>query len=130
MRANAYAGMTLALCQWAVAAPAVDAVIVDPSETGRAELRQVVSSALGGRPVLLAEDALLHTSELLIERTPRWSPQGIRIPGRDMQPVQRFRLVVSGGKCLLVHVNTDTRHALRHIKCRPANRQKRAVEPQ
>ena len=121
MRSIAWAGMALvAGCQWAVAAPAVSAVIVDSTETGQAELRQVVSSALGGPPVLLAADALVHSSELLIERTPRSGPQGVRIPGRDMEPVQRFRLVVSDGQCLLVHVNTDTRYELRQIKCRPA----------
>ena len=107
-------------CQCAVAAPAVDAVIVDLDERGRAELNDVIAGALGGRPVLLAADALVHSSELLIERTPRTGPQGVRIPGRDREPAQRFRLLVSDGKCVLEHVNTDTRYALRGIKCQPA----------
>ena len=69
--------------------------------------------------MLLAADALVHSSELLIERTPRSGPQGVRIPGRDREPAQRFRLLVSDGKCVLEHVNTDTRYALRGIKCQP-----------
>ena len=76
--------------------------------------------------MLLAADALVHSSELLIERTPRTGPQGVRIPGRDTEPAQRFRLLVSDGEdgqdgeCVLEHVNTDTRYALRAIKCQPA----------
>ena len=121
MRSSTCIGIALVVagCQTAVAVPSVRALIVDPTDAGRAELQQAVASALGGRPVLLAADALTHSSDLLIERTPRAGPEGIRIPGRDAEPVQRFRLLVRGGKCLLVHVNTDTRFDLGGINCQP-----------
>ena len=106
-----------ATCQCAAATPDV---IVDASDAGRAELKQVVSSALGGRPVLLATDALTQSSELVIERTPRSGPHGVRIPGRNTEPARRFRLLLSGGKCVLAYVNTDQRYELRRITCRAA----------
>ena len=123
MRSSTCIGIALVVagCQTAVAVPSVRALVVDPTDAGRAELQQAVASALGGRPVLLAADALTHSSDLLIERTPRAGPEGIRIPGRDTEPVQRFRLLVYGGKCLLVHVNTDTRFELGGINCQPAD---------
>ena len=70
--------------------------------------------------MLLAADALVHSSELLIERTPRSGPQGVRIPGRDREPAQRFRLLVGEGECVLLHANTDARYVLRRVKCQPA----------
>ena len=107
-----------AACQGGAASPAVQALVVEASDAGRAELRQVVSSALG-QPVLLAADALTQSSELFIERTPRSGPHGVRIPGRDTEPAQRFRLLATGGKCVLLHLDTDTHYELRRVRCRP-----------
>lgn len=120
MRSCACAGVALAAaCQCGAASSAAQAVIVDANDAARAELSQVVSDALGGRPVLLAADALTQSSELFIERTARSGPLGVRVPGRDMEPAQRFRLLSEGGRCVLVHVNADVTYALRRVQCRP-----------
>lgn len=113
------AAMTmLGACRSTASAADVPAVIDPPDVASRAELREAVSTLLGGRSVLLADDALTKTSLLILERPRRRSIGGVFEPGRELEPPERFRLLGSDGRCVLVHLNTGMRHALTKTRCR------------
>lgn len=107
----------LGACRGAPVYEDVPAVIVDPDAASRAELRQVVSTALGGADVTLAPDTLTSDSRLSIERP---APRGIDAPparGRDLGRPERFRLVLDGPQCVLVHERTGLRWLLLDTDC-------------
>ena len=91
--------------------------IVDPSDASRAELQQVVSGALNGADVLLAEDALTGSSVLIIERRKTGSLDNPPLSGRDLGRPERFRLVTSGAECVLIHEKDSARYALHETDC-------------
>lgn len=94
------------------------AVIVDPSESSRAELVRIVGEALGHSDVLIANDALTGESSLLIERKPARDATGQRLSGRDYDRPERFDLVKQGSKCVLVHSSTSKRYELKDVHCK------------
>jgi hypothetical protein len=104
----------------APAAPDVPAQIVSPTAESRAALRRAVSEALRGAPVTLADDALTRTSSLVIE--PAWPRDagGRLLGGREYGLPERFRLVLSGGRCVLVHEGNGERLTLEATSCSPA----------
>lgn len=87
----------------------VSAYIVNPTAESQAELRQVVSSMLGGREVTLADDALTTQSVLVIE--PKY------LTGRDLGRPDRFQLLKSGSTCVLVNLGSDARSELTKSHC-------------
>lgn len=89
----------------------VPAHIVAPDDASRSEIQQVVSSALGLKSVVLADDALTKTNVLVIERKNRLGM------GIDLGKPNVFRLVKSGSKCVLVFQGTNKRWALRNTRC-------------
>ena len=101
--------------------PLVSAVIVDPTDRSRMALARAVSTALGGAPVTLADDALTHSSTLIVE--PAWlrGPSGLPANGRRLGGSERFRLMKSGAECVLVRERTGDRFALAATACSPAN---------
>ncbi len=101
--------------------PELPAVIVDPTAASRAALSQAVRTALGV-PVLLAADALTRDCLLVIERAPHADPSGLPAQGRELGMPERFHLVKSGGRCVLVHERTGTRYPLAATSCVPAAR--------
>ena len=84
-------------------------LIVDPSPESRAELESIVSAALNGREVVIADDALSTDSLLIIEPS--------HLMGRDLRRPEHFRLVLSGSSCVLVHQGTDARYELTETNC-------------
>ena len=95
------------------------AVIVEPTEASRAELQQVVQTALGVKSVRLAADALTGSSELSIEHP---APRGIGAPpatGRVLGRPELFRLQLDGGRCVLIHERTGLRWLLLDTECQP-----------
>ena len=111
----------LALGACAVVSPGRDvpAVIGNATFESRAELRRVVGHALGGAPVTLADDALTRESELIIEPARARDPQGAPLDGRERGRPERFRLVKSDGRCVLVHERTGKRFTLAEAACAP-----------
>jgi hypothetical protein len=99
----------LLACKTGAVKHEVSAYIVDPTAESQAELRQVVSSMLGGREVTLADDALTTQSMLVIE------PQNLT--GRDLGKPDQFRLLLSGSECVLVHLGSDARSELTKANC-------------
>ena len=104
-------GVLLALCACKTDAvrAEVPAHVVDPTPEGHAELVQVVSNALGGRSVTIAEDALTQGSMLIIG--PKY------LTGRDLGKPEQFQLLLNGSECFLVHLGSDTLYALTKVIC-------------
>ncbi len=111
-------------CASAPAGKDVPAVITSPTEAGRAELLRVVRGALNGAPLTLADDALTRDSSLIVERVRPRDASGLPLDGRVLGAPDRFRLVVNGSRCLLVHERTGKRYRLRATTCaaRPGGR--------
>lgn len=95
----------------------VAAVIVNPDDASRAELEQVVSTALNGADITLADDALTHSSVLTIEHNPRQTMEQRPLLGRDLGSPEQFDLVLDGRQCTLVHRRTGLRWLLRATEC-------------
>lgn len=106
-------------CQTMNAASDVPALIAAPDDASRAALRQTVSAIFGGQDVPLADNALTKSSLLLIERDPRGSLDAPPATGRVMEEPIRFRLVNSGGECVLVDLRDESRHLLPDTTCVP-----------
>jgi hypothetical protein len=109
--------LALAACLVRSTPPDVPAVLTGPTAESRAELVRVVSHALNGVPVTLADDALTVESSLIVERTRRRDPQGRPLDGRETGRPERFRLVRSGSRCVLIHEGTERRFTLASADC-------------
>jgi len=107
--------------------PAADrdrpAVLLSPTPDVRAELAHVVSEALNGAPVRLADDALTTDSHLIITRIERRDAAGHPILGRSTEKPERFDLVERGGRCILIQERTGRRWPLKSATCEPARTQ-------
>ena len=95
------------------------AVLVSPTAASRAELARVVSRALGGAPVTLADDALTGDGTLVVERAEHRDASGRPLSGRDTGRPEHFRLVREGARCVLVQEGTGKRYALESATCVP-----------
>lgn len=93
-------------------------VLVEPDDAARAELAGIVAAAVGSDTVLLADDALITTSWLVIERA---VPRGLATPpisGRSLETPSRFRLFVIDTRCVLEHEGDGRRWTLTESRCR------------
>jgi hypothetical protein len=109
-------GLTAAASLWAADMHQA-ARITNPTPASRSELARVVSEALGGVPITLAEDALTQSSLLVIEHARPRDAQGRLLQGREMRRPEQFRLVKSGSDCVLVHVRTGRQWVLKSTAC-------------
>lgn len=97
----------------------VPAVLTRATAESRSELARVVSEALSGAPLTLADDALVHEDTLIVERATRRDPERRPLDGRETGRPERFRLVRSGSRCVLVHETTGRRVTLSSATCSP-----------
>ena len=94
-------------------------MITNPTAQSRAELVRVVSRALNGASVTIADDALTGDSTLIVERAARRDAQGLPLDGRETGRPEQFRLVKNGSRCVLVHERTGRRWTLASTSCSP-----------
>ncbi len=94
-------------------------MVAEPGAQSRAELAAAVSSALGGVPVTLSDDALTRESTLILERARHRDASGVPVQGRETGMPERFRLVKIGAECVLVHERSGQRFILRETTCAP-----------
>jgi hypothetical protein len=113
------AALVLAGCLPHVAPPDVPAVLTNPTAQTHAELVRVVSRAMNGAPVTIADSALTSGDVLIVERTIRRDAQGRELNGREAGRPEHFRLVKSGRRCVLVHERTGRRWTLKSATCAP-----------
>ena len=111
----------LGLTACATASPQRDvpALITSPTPEGRAEIARMVSRALNGAPLTIADDALTRESTLVIERARARGPDGLPLSGRDSGRPEHFRLVKNGSRCVLVHEGSGKRFSLESASCAP-----------
>jgi len=111
--------LVLVACRTAAPSDAARAVLTNPTAETRAELTQVVSAALGGAGVTLADDALTHESELIIERVRPRDAHGLLLNGRVLGKPEHFHLVQEGARCVLIQESTGKRQLLTKATCKP-----------
>jgi hypothetical protein len=104
-------------CRTDAAAADVPARIVDTTPESRAELKRVVSQALGGADVTLADDALMHDSMLNIDRKTYRDTRGNPIDGRELGMPIQFVLLKQGRRCVLELRSSGKRWNLPATKC-------------
>jgi hypothetical protein len=117
--------LCLAACHTRSTLHDMPAVITNPTAQSRAELYRVVSSALNGVPLTIADDALTSDSTLIIERARARNAGGVPLTGRDSGRPEQFRLVKNGSRCVLVHERSGQRFTLASVTCSP----KRELRP-
>ena len=120
MRAVVSAFLVAAACQSIGSDEPADvaALRVGSTPASMAEIRDRVEKALPGRGILLASDAFTKSSLLVIERRRHERLEGALVTGVADEAPHRFRLILDGGRCELVHLNTGRRHALTRTRCR------------
>jgi hypothetical protein len=90
--------------------------IVNPDDSSRATLQAAVNKALGTE-VLLADDALTHSSVLTIERNVPGSISGQHAQGRNMDTPIQFRLEKHGNACVLIDQSNPSSYILKGVDC-------------
>ncbi|WP_293937929.1 hypothetical protein [Iodobacter sp.] len=91
-------------CQ-ALAQPPVAAMLAEPSP----EVNRLVAELLGVAEVRLANDALVHDSQLLIERS--------KLQGLSLEKPELFKLKLISKHCWLSRVSTGQTAELQSAKC-------------
>jgi hypothetical protein len=94
--------------------------LVNPSPQTRAELARIVSQALHGIAVRLADDVLVHDSDLIVERIPPRDASGIPADGRVLGRPEHFQLLLRGSSCVVIHERTGRSWTLSSATCVPA----------
>jgi hypothetical protein len=95
------------------------AVLTDVNAPSLAELKRVVGQALNGAPIRLADDALTHDSDLIVDRAQPRDAAGLPLNGRELGRPEHFRLVKGGHQCILIHERTGKHWNLRLATCKP-----------
>ena len=111
--------LTLSACAQVSPAGAADApaVLVQPTDASRHALSISVARMLGVTSVAVAQDALLQTSLMVIEKNRPRGADGIQLSGRDYDQPEQFRLIKSGNSCVLVKLRTGAREVLLDTQC-------------
>ena len=106
-------------CETLLARAQQPAVLTGPVAQSLPELNRVISEALNGAPVRLADDALRHDSVLTIERIQPRDAAGLPLNGRELGRPEHFQLVTRGPHCILIHERTGNSWTLRSATCTP-----------
>lgn len=81
------------------------------------QLQVTVERAMGV-PVMLANDSLLNTSRLIIERKPHRQLETGLVMGTDLSgPIEQFTLMRNGDQCLLVKHSDNSRWPINEVQC-------------
>jgi hypothetical protein len=80
-------------------------VLSEPNQ----EVNRLVANLLGVADVRLASDALVHDSQLLIERS--------KLQGLNLERPELFKLSLIGNRCWLTRVSTREKAELKLAKC-------------
>ena len=114
--ATTFSGLLLIACS----APAREdqpALLVAPTPAVRAELAQALASEFGGATIPLADDALTTVPSLELEHARPRDADGRLIQGRELGRPEVFRLLLSGGRCVLLRERNGHRLPLNLAQC-------------
>ena len=109
-------GMMLTACQTVNADYDQPARIVNPDAYSRAALQAAVNEAIG-REVMLADEALIDSSMLVIERSMPGTMADPVPQGRILERPIQLQLVRNGDACFLIRKSDGARYALSNIDC-------------
>jgi hypothetical protein len=117
MRHGRFVSIILLLAGCAAAGSDRPARIIDPTPASRAALQAALNSAFGDHDVTLAEDALTHSSRLVIDHVVRRDEAGKAIMGRELTRPVVFELVKRGDQCVLVRQSDGAHWLLADTAC-------------
>lgn len=95
----------------------VPAIFPDSSSEARAEIVEVVSNALGGKKVAIAQNVFQESSRLLLGTKPVIAPNGVTVYDSNKQSPLVFELVKQGDDCLLRRLDTKQTWPLKTKQC-------------
>jgi hypothetical protein len=93
------------------------AVIINPSAANLMELERVISEALHGAAVTLADDALTTSNMLSLEHPNPRDQAGRPFDGRELVRPETFALFKRESRCVLVQTKTGRAWTLHHVRC-------------
>lgn len=105
-------------CQSAHVGNPTPALLNEQSDINYQRLESAVAELLGTKQVLIAEDAFVDKSWIVITRRARQTIDNRNIQGLDLQQPIRIDLVKEGADCYLVSSNNPTRLKLAKVACR------------
>ena len=97
------------------------AVIINPSTTNLRELERVISEALHGVAVTLADDALTTSNMISLEHPNPRDEAGRPFDGRELARPETFALFKRESRCVLVQTKTGRAWTLHHVRCASSN---------
>lgn len=111
--------LTLTACHsHTIAMPSeTQAVLVQPTDAARKELRATVARMLNVPSVNVADDALLHDSLMIIEKVRPRDAKGLPLSGRDFDKPEQFRLMKIDDTCVLIRLRTGAKETLFESTC-------------
>jgi len=93
------------------------ALISNPSDLSRIELNELVSKALNGVKVTLADDVFSQNNLLIIERVQHSNLQQNPVMGRSFETGHHFELIKIDHHCYLRHQETEQQYRLKQVSC-------------
>lgn len=111
------AWLLLGGCAGQDASTDTSALRINVTESAQTELSNVVSAALDGVAVTIADDALMNESALVLESGNNRSmnqPAGL---GRNRTRPSHFHLIIDARRCFLIHEETGLRWLLADTEC-------------
>ena len=109
--------LALAACSANPVSTDVAALRATADARSKLEIENVLSSALGGVDITIADDALTLESTLIMERGMHRSVDRAPALGRDLGRPNHFQLVLDARQCFLVHQETGLRWMLSQTEC-------------
>ncbi len=109
--------LCLSSCEATKPLPAVRVVVEESNEDDRKFIKQALTEMLNNSNVIIAEDAFIENSEIIIERQSINDNEGNRILGRSFESPLNFRLWKQGNVCLIEYVETEQKKEVPNLQC-------------
>lgn len=104
-------------CEATKPIPAVRVVVEESNEDDRKFIEQALTEMLNNSNVIIAEDAFIENSEIIIESQSINDNEGNRILGRSFESPLHFRLWKQGNVCLIEYVETEQKKEVPNLQC-------------
>ncbi len=109
--------LCLSSCEATKPLPALRVVLQESNEDDRKFIEQALTEMLNNSNVIIAEDAFIENSEIIIESQSINDNEGNRILGRSFESPLHFRLWKQGNVCLIEYVETEQKKEVPNLQC-------------
>jgi hypothetical protein len=109
--------LCLSSCEATKPLPALRVVLQESNGDDRELLERALAEMLNDSSVIIAEDAFIKNSEIIIERQSIADSDGNRIMGRSFESPLHFRLWKQGNVCFIEHVETEEKKEVPNLEC-------------